>query len=306
MMSDPRSVQPDPSMIGGVMKAPFVKLPDPPAVFAQRAQRLRMLVAGGHLASYLEFLASISDAQCAILPELGEARLPAPEFIERARRFDMPPLDRNAVKSDAILHDTCRRLFASVVSFSKPEAAEAALTRTRHLKDDALDVMIASVLADSIPAEAVAEHVYVAAALQMHFARLAAQMDANALTPVGIGLCPVCGGRPVASVVVGWYGAEGARYASCPLCSTLWNEVRVKCLACGSTKGVGYQEIDGQGGTIKAETCDECGSYLKVLYQHKDPALDPVADDVASLGLDQLLRESAYARAGLNPYLAGY
>jgi len=43
-----------------------------------------------------------------------------------------------------------------------------------------------------------------------------------------------------------------------------------------------------------------------VLYQHKDTKLDPVADDVGSLGLDQLLRDSAYARAGLNPYLAGY
>ena len=305
-MSDPRFVQPDPSVIGRVLKPPFVRLPDPATVFARRAQRLRMLVAAGHLTSYLEFLASISDAQSAILPELRETRLPAPEFVERARRFDMPPLDRDAMKGDAILHDTCRRLFASLASFSKPEAAEAALTRTRLLKDDALDAMIADVLADSIPADAVAEHVYVAAALQVHFARLAARMDANALAPVGVGLCPVCGGRPVASMIVGWYGAEGARYASCILCSTLWNEVRVKCLVCGSTKGVGYQEIDGQGGTIKAETCDECGSYLKVLYQHKDAALDPVADDVASFGLDQLLRESAYARAGLNPYLAGY
>jgi len=305
-MSDSGFIQPDPSMIGGVTKAPFVKLPDPPAVFSRRAQRLRMLTVGGHLASYLEFLASISDAQCAILPELGEARLPAPEFVERAHRFEMPPLDRTAMKGDAILHDTCRHLFASLGSFSKPETAEAALARTRLLNADALDVMIAAVLTDSIPADAVAEHVYVAAALQVHFARLAARMDANALAPVGVGLCPVCGGRPVASMIVGWYGAEGARYASCALCSTLWNEVRVKCLACGSTKGVGYQEIEGQGGTIKAETCDECGSYVKVLYQHKDAALDPVADDVGSLGLDQLLRESAYARAGLNPYLAGY
>jgi FdhE protein len=305
-MSDPRFVQPDPSFIGRVLKAPFVRLPDPATVFARRAQRLRTLAAGAHLASYLEFLASISDAQGAILPELGETRLPAPEIIERARRFDMPPLDRNAMKGDATIHDTCRRLFALLAAFLKPEAAEAALTRTRLLNDDALGAMIADVLADSIPADAVAEHVYVAAALQVHFARLAARMDANALAPVGVGLCPVCGGRPVVSMVVGWYGAEGARYASCILCSTLWNEVRVKCLACGSTKGVGYQEIDGQGGTIKAETCDECGSYLKVLYEHKDTALDPVADDVASVGLDRLLRDGAYARVGLNPYLAGY
>lgn len=305
-MSDPRSPQPDPSAIGGVTKAPFVRLPDPAVIFAQRAQRLRRLAAGPPLASYLEFLASTSDAQCAILPDLGEIRLPAPEFIERARRFDMPPLDRTAMKGDVALHGICRRLFISLGPFSKPEAAEAALARVCRLTDEALDAMITNVLADAIPTDTIAEHVYVAAALQVHFARLAARMDANALVPIGVGLCPVCGGRPVATLIVGWYGAEGARYACCTLCSTLWNEVRVKCLACGSTKGVGYQEVDGQNGTIKAETCDECKSYVKVLYQHKDPALDPVADDVASLGLDLLLRESAYARAGLNPYLAGY
>jgi FdhE protein len=82
--------------------------------------------------------------------------------------------------------------------------------------------------------------------------------------------------------------------------------VRVKCLACGSTKGIGYQEVDGGAGTIKAETCDECSSYVKILYQHKDVGLDPIADDVASLGLDLLLRDGAYRRAGLNPYLLGY
>jgi FdhE protein len=34
--------------------------------------------------------------------------------------------------------------------------------------------------------------------------------------------------------------------------------------------------------------------------------LDPIADDVGSLGLDLLLRDRAYRRAGINPYLAGY
>ena len=107
-------------------------------------------------------------------------------------------------------------------------------------------------------------------------------------------------------MIAGWHGAETARYASCMLCATLWNEVRVKCLVCSSTKGIGYQEIDGQGGTIKAETCDECSSYVKVLYHDKDTTLEPVADDVGSLGLDQLLRDGPWRRAGLNPFLAGY
>jgi FdhE protein len=57
---------------------------------------------------------------------------------------------------------------------------------------------------------------------------------------------------------------------------------------------------------VKAETCGSCRGYVKILHQHKDPALDPVADDVASLGLDVLLRETGYRRGAVNPFLLGY
>jgi FdhE protein len=254
----------------------------------------------------LEFLASIAQAQAALLPGLPEPELPSAAIVARAGQFAMPPLDRGIFKTDAALRETCARLFAALAQLAKPEAAEAALGRVTRMDGPDLDGMIADVLADSIPFEAVAEHVYVAAALQVHFARLAARLDGAALASVGVGICPVCGGPPAVSLIVGWQGAEGARYASCALCSTLWNEVRVKCLACGSTKGVGYQEVDGRSGAIKAETCDECGSYVKILYQHKDVMLDPIADDVGSLGLDLLLRDGAYRRAGMNPFLIGY
>ena len=305
-MSDPRSIKPDPSMIGRVHKAPFVRLPDPAILFARRAARFRTLAVNANVAPYLEFLAGICDAQNAILPGLADPELPLPETRARARQFDMPPIDRAAFKPDATMHETCRRLFDELAAGDKPEAAEAALARARKLDNASLDRVVAAVLADAIAADELAEHIFAAAALQVHFARLASRMDGSALVPVGIGVCPVCGGRPVASLIVGWYGAEGARYASCILCGTLWNEVRVKCLVCGSTKGIGYQEIDGRDGTVKAETCDECGSYVKVFYQHKKVQLEPVADDVESLALDQLLRDSAYSRAGINPYLAGY
>jgi FdhE protein len=305
-MSDTGSSQPDPSMIGGVPQAPFINLPNPSVIFARRAARLTALAQASQLAGYLEFLASIAEAQSGLLPGLPEPELPDAATVARAGQFAMPPLDRGVFKADAALRETCARLFAALATTQKPEAAEAALGRVIAADEAVLDGMIANVLADSIPFEAVAEHVYVAAALQIHFARLAARLDGATLVPVGVGACPVCGGPPAVSVIVGWQGAEGARYASCALCSTLWNEVRVKCLACGSTKGVGYQEVDGQSGAIKAETCDECGSYLKILHQHKDVMLDPIADDVGSLGLDLLLRDSTYRRAGVNPFLIGY
>lgn len=305
-MSDTHSPQPDPSMIGGVLKAPFAYVPDPAVLFARRASRFRTLAQSGNLAPYLSFLATIADAQGAILPRLHEPALPAAALIARARQYDMPPLDRGALKPDAVLRDTCRGLFEAVAQAEMPDVAREALAYVRAADDPALDTMIANAIAESIPGDMIGEHIYVAAGLQVYFARLAAQLNSDALVPVGVGACPACGGRPVASMIAGWHGAESVRYASCMLCATLWNEVRVKCLVCNSTKGIGYQEIDGQGGNIKAETCDECGSYVKVLYHDKDTNLEPVADDVGSLGLDHLLRGGPWRRAGLNPFLAGF
>jgi FdhE protein len=166
--------------------------------------------------------------------------------------------------------------------------------------------MMRSVLAESIPVETFADHVFVAAALQVHFARIATRLDAKALVPVGEGACPVCGGAPVASAIVGWQRAHGARFCTCSLCATQWHVVRVKCVLCASTKGIAYQELDGGNINVKAETCESCHGYVKILHQHKDPALEPVADDVASLGLDILLREGGYRRGAVNPFLLGY
>ena len=70
---------------------------------------------------------------------------------------------------------------------------------------------------------------FVAAALQVHFARLAARLDAKALVPVGKGACPACGAAPVSTMVVGWSGAHATRFCACSLCGTLWNYPRIKC-----------------------------------------------------------------------------
>src|SRR5262249_59552853 len=115
-----------------------------------------------------------------------------------------------------------------------------------------------------------------------------ARLDADRLVPVGDGACPVCGGPPVSSMVVGWNNAHGTRFCACGLCGTLWNYVRIKCVVCGDNGKITYQEIEGSDGNVKAETCGACHCYVKILQQHKDPDLDPVADDVATLGLDIL------------------
>lgn len=139
--------------------------------------------------------------------------------------------------------------------------------------------------------------------MQIHLARLAATLDAEALVPVHVGICPACGGRPATSSVMGAQGIENVRYAACAGCAT---QVRVKCLCCGSTKGISYRSVGTADATVKAEVCSDCSSWVKIFYQVRNPSLDPVADDVGSLGLDLLMKETPFRRGGFSPYLVGY
>jgi FdhE protein len=296
----------EPIPIGDVATPVFARLPDPATHFKFRAARFATLARGHELKPYLDFLAGLVDAQDRVQAGLPAPEPPDEEAVRRAREFGMPPIDRGRFTADLLLEDTLDRLLALVLAIDMPAAAAAALARVIGADAPLRNTMIRDVLDVSIPVEALAEHAFVAAALQVHFARLASRLDAGRLVPVGDGLCPVCGSPPTATMVVGWLGAHGARYCGCSLCGTLWNYVRVKCTLCASTKGIAYQEVDGGSGTVKAETCASCRGYVKILQQHKNPAVDIVADDVASLGLDLLMRDTGFRRGGVNPFLLGY
>ncbi|MFG1463237.1 formate dehydrogenase accessory protein FdhE [Xanthobacter sp. DSM 24535] len=302
----PGAIEPDPSLIGGIAQPPLAVLPDPATLFAKRAQRFRDLAPHSELRPYLLFLADLVQAQHDIQDGLPEPSVPDETARKRAAEFAMPPLDRSQFTFDDAFGTTFDRLLKTMQGVEKPEAAQNALDALVRATPVAREAMILNVLADSIPVEAMAEHVYVAAALQVHFARLSARLDADRLVNVGDGLCPSCGGPPVSSLIVEWPSAPGARYCACALCGTLWNQVRVRCVFCGSTKGIGLQEVEGASGVAKAETCDTCHSYSKLFYQNKDPAAEPVADDVAWLGLDLLMRDGPYRRGTFNPFLLGY
>ena len=117
------------------------------------------------------------------------------------------------------------------------------------------------------------------------------------------GVCPCCGFLPVASVVRGGGEVGNLRYLHCALCNTEWNLVRVKCSSCDATEGISYRHLETDSvkaaGAVRAETCEACKSYLKIVYAEKD-AVDPVADDLATLALDILVDEAGYSRSGPN------
>jgi FdhE protein len=295
-----------PVPIGEAASPVFVRLPDPLALFTARAARFTTLAEQSELRSYLLFLAGLSLVQHRIQANLPAPELPDADALARAREFGMPPLDRGRIAGDPIFQSTVDALLSEARGIAMPEAAAIALAQVSSADRAQRHLMAQSVLDFAIPMEELAQHGFVAAALQVHSARLASRLAAASLVPVGDGACPVCGGPPATSIIVGWHGSHGSRYCGCSLCGTLWNYVRIKCTLCGSTKGISYQEIDGGPGTIKAETCSNCRSYVKILHQHKNPALDWLADDVASLGLDLLMRDAEYRRGGVNPFLIGY
>ncbi|EXL05153.1 MULTISPECIES: formate dehydrogenase accessory protein FdhE [Brucella] len=302
-MAGKKDLVPDPTVIGEISAPPFVQLPDPGALFARRAERLRFLGSVSPLKPYLEFIADLSEAQSEIAAGLGPVA--ARHGDDRGRDFGMPAIDRADAISEPALGTVFDRLFEHARTIAKPQDAADALERVANSDAGARRRMIEAVFAGILPPEAIAEHIYVWAGLQLHFTRLAAALDSKSLKPVADGVCPTCGSIPSSSMVVGWHGAHGARFCSCSVCNTLWHYVRVKCVCCGSTKGIGYKEVEEGGGIIKAETCDECQRWVKIIYQQLSADADPMTDDIASLGLDILMRETPYRRGGFSPLLAG-
>lgn len=283
-----------------------MKLPNPATLFADRAKRFAFVARNHALEPYLSFLAGLCDCQRRVLDGLPEPDRPSAEALALAHEHAMPPLDRHRFTAEPAFDATLDRLIVLNTTIDMPDSARLALTRLTAADPATRLALAQAALADAPEAASLGEHVFVAAALQVHFARLAAGLDAAQLVPVGDGACPACGSPPVASMVVGWLGAHGTRFCACSLCGTLWNYVRIKCTVCGSNEGIAYQEVEGAHGLVKAETCDTCRSYVKILQQHKDPSLEPFADDCASLAIDLLMRDTGYRRGAVNPFLLGY
>jgi FdhE protein len=104
----------------------------------------------------------------------------------------------------------------------------------------------------------------------------------------------------------------GQRYLHCSLCNLEWHMVRGKCPHCLGSKGLAYQSLDladaaedeagsrASSAKVQAETCDDCGHHLKIVHTDRDPFVDPVADDLATLTLDLLVAEAGQERHGVN------
>jgi FdhE protein len=291
---------------------PIKSSSEPPAViapatdiFAARAARFEQLATGHTLGDWLRFLAVISRAQHDALQTLPVLPLPSADALLQAREHRMPPLPAQHWQRDPAWHGVLRQLAATVMP-AAPEAARADLARIATLPADKLEELAERVLHTEFYGDDAALLPYVGAALQVLWTGLAQKVGAG---PSGIaaldvpGVCPCCGFLPVASIVKTVGETANLRYLHCALCNTEWNLVRVKCAACDANDGISYRQLEGAGvknpAAMRAETCDSCKSYLKIVYTEKG-GVDPVADDLATLALDILVDEAGYARAGPN------
>ena len=294
----------DPIDIGNVAQPPFVRLPDLKKLFDRRAARLETLSPDHSLADFLQFIAALVRAQADVVDRLPAGTLPGPDQIAFFHENKLPIVDRLTWRRDPSWQAALDGILDGLAAIAMPDPARSAFDELKRAVPDAREALADRVLGiDPAPADA-AQACFVSAALQVYWTRMAALLDPETVSAVEpAGSCPVCGSPAVASVVYAEGSLQGVRFLCCPLCASEWHCVRIKCANCQSTKGIAYHHITAQP-AVKAETCDECRTYTKVLYKDKDPNGEPFADDLATLGLDVLVGEAGWARATPNPFLA--
>jgi len=193
---------------------------------------------------------------------------------------------------------------AVAAALDAPAGVRATCEQLRSAPAQALETQADALLGGRTEAVDVGGAPFLMAALQVYWVTLASRLLPDQVPGLEVpGLCPACGTLPVASIVRAEARSEGYRFLHCALCATEWHLVRITCSQCQSTANIAYHSIEGDSGAVRAESCDQCHTYRKILYQEKDTNVDPVADDLGSLALDLLMSEAGYHRGSGNPLL---
>jgi len=267
---------------------PPLRLPEPGVLFRARAERLEALAQDHAASEWLRFLARLARGQDRAVRDV---RVPA-----LAPRHDGgPPLASALASRDPSWRAMLRVVLAAARDGALPTEASAAVARLEGAAPDVLEALADDVLGGA-PADLAAAP-FVGAAIQAYLACFAAGLDPAAVEPRAGG-CPVCGGAPVASVVL---GEARVRYLACGLCGAEWHLPRVQCPVCREAGGLSYLSVEGGPPGVTAETCKHCRAYLKVIDLAEAHGGDAVADDAATLVLDLLVGERGILRAGVNP-----
>jgi FdhE protein len=287
---------------------PRVRLPDRAGPFTVRARRLRQMGERGQpgqaIGEYLRLMASLVDAQALALTAL-EAPLPGAATLTRSHDHGMPPVQASGWPRPPEWRELAQGLAATVATDpAAPAAVREAHRRLQGLSPRQTEDQADAILAARPTVIAAATAPFLMAALQVYWVSSVSRLRPEDVPALEVpGVCPACGTLPVASVVRADARSQGYRYLHCGLCATEWHLVRVTCSHCGSTAGIAYHSIEGGSQAIRAESCEQCHTYRKILYQEKDTGVEPVADDLGSLALDLLMTEAGFHRGSGNPLL---
>lgn len=276
---------------------------NPKNLYERRAKRLRQLAENNPFGDYLEFVAHIVDIQAKLLASQPIQDQSA-QLAERiAASYGFKPLDTKHFHRSA----EWRTLLFALIEKFKPYANDTIQPTLEWLEkasSNELEALADHLLHERYEEVGADKAVFLWAALSLYWTQLAQQLPRNVKTEYGEArhTCPVCNSAPIASVV--HFGdTQGLRYLHCALCESEWNMVRAKCSNCEQTGKLDYWSLDSTDAAVKAESCGDCESYLKVMYQEKDPHTEPVADDLATLFLDAEMEQKGFARSAINPFL---
>ena len=299
-------------------QVPFLHLPQRAGVFADRETRLRELSAAHPMRDFLLFMAELARTQHEVLKTYPAVALPDAADLDAAAGVGMPPLPAADWPRDPLWRAQFRQLLDRLLPRLAGSPAQASVQALRDIDDERLEQQADRLLGGQMFGLDLAAAPLIAAGLQTYWTHLVLATEdtrsADRSAPFGRTdvrtLCPCCGSKPTASVSRIGGEVAGHRYLHCSLCSTQWHMVRIKCSHCESTKGIHYQSLQAVGSeatpsrevknAVQAETCDECGHYLKIVHMERDPHVEPVADDLASVTLDLLVSESGSLRHGIN------
>jgi len=291
-------------VLSGVKAPEAIILPRPAKRFASTSDRLDALAPGHPMQDWLRFMSHLTRAQHAAATMAASLAALNQTAIEQAVEARMPPLSADGHRRDPAWRDGLMALLDSIDNAPAPPQALAVIADLRATDTGTIERLADAFLHGHFGASQAGAALYIAAALQVYFTRMAASLSVSSLRLLEQrGLCPCCGSTPSAGFVTASGPTPGARYLYCSLCSTSWNHVRAVCITCSSSRSIALEGIEGDSGTVKAETCNDCHTYAKVIYQKQDTKADPFADDLATLGLDVLVGQAGWLRHAPNPLL---
>lgn len=296
--------------------------PERASFFAERAMRLRQLSRSNNAAAdYMALMADIAQAQQSCLSRFPDVPLPDAQILDHGRKLGVPPLAVADWPRDPAWRDGLHQLI-DIVKDDAPTGVASILEELSSATDEVLEHQADLLLAGVPVGLNVATAPFIGAALQAYWVHMVTACEPLRAPEIyaehnldNESTCPCCASTPTASVTRAQSGTAGQRYLSCSLCGTQWNMVRIKCANCLGVENISYMSLDAADApevdndasssraakaAVLAETCSDCNSYLKIMHTDRDPFLDPVADDLATMTLDVLLADTGKVKYGTN------